>query len=131
MLRTTLLAACLTLAGGSAAFASSFNVSLDGFCNTFALTVSGFEVYGSRSGCGYTVIDGGTVGKVGSKYTISNDTNDQAEIFTWYFTKAKHGAGNWYLYESTASSQSEINSGTYTVTGSDRTPRGTIDVTRR
>jgi hypothetical protein len=119
MIRKIALAAALCVAGSATAQATTYNIALDGFCNTFTLYVNGFEVSGTRGGCGYTDIDGGSVGKVGSKYIISNDTNDSAEIFTWYFTPPKHNAGSWYLYESTGgTSQTEVNSGTYTSTKS-------------
>ncbi len=116
MLRKLALAAALVLAGSATAqAASSFNVALDGFCNTFTLTVDGMDIYGTRGGCGYTDIDGGTSAKVGTTpYRITNDTNDGTILFTWYFTKPKHKAGDWYLYGSDGNSQTLYNSGTYT-----------------
>jgi hypothetical protein len=58
MIKKIALSTALFLALMATAEAKSFNVSLDGFCNTFALTYQGTSVYGTRSGCGYTVIDG-------------------------------------------------------------------------
>jgi hypothetical protein len=133
MLRTLALAAGLSLAGISGAFAQSFNVSLNGFCNTFTLTVSGFEIYGTRQGCGYTDIDGGSVGKVsGHLYYVDQDTNDSQEIFVWFFTKPKKaGTGDWYLYESTGSAYTFVNSGTYSPTTPGNRSLTTRDVTRK
>jgi len=112
----------------ASAHATTFNVSLDGYCNTFALTISSWEIYGTRSGCGYTVIDGGAVANVAGKaYYLTNDSNDLAEQFSWYFTKPKKKAGKWYLYESTGSGFSLINSGTYTQTSPDMEPNTTSD----
>ena len=84
------------------AHAQSFNVSLDGFCNTFALTIDTWSIYGTRGGCGYTVIDGGAVAHVGTlTYRLVADTNDGSILYSWYFTKPrkKHGvtSGSWYL----------------------------------
>ncbi|MEJ0045399.1 MAG: hypothetical protein WDN04_04055 [Rhodospirillales bacterium] len=112
------LAAAMVMAASTGAMAQKpFNVSLDGFCNTFALTINAFEIYGQRTGCGYTVIDGGNAATVShAKYNVTNDSNDGSEIFIWYFTPPKHKAGNWYLYESTGTSETEVNSGTYTQT---------------
>ena len=125
MIKHIFLGAALAVAAAGTASAQNFNVALDGYCNTFSLNVTGFQVYGTRGGCGYTVIDGGTVAKVsGKNYYISNDTNDQAEIFTWYFTppKKKTGAGNWYLYYTDGTQQYELNSGTYSPATQARMP---------
>jgi hypothetical protein len=114
-LATVVVLACA--AGATGASAGKLKLSLDGYCNTFDLHTDGILIYGSRSGCGYTDIDGGTVAKVhGVQYDITNDTNDSAEIFTWYFTPPKSGAQDWYLYEATATGSSELASGTYTLT---------------
>ena len=133
-LKTLLLGASLAAASAlaaSAASAQSVNIALDGYCNTFALTLDGFEIYGTRAGCGYTVIDGGSVAKIGSaKYDITSDTSDGASnIFVWYFTPAKHKVGNWYLYSSTGSAFTEVNSGTYTETVAGAARREGADVT--
>ena len=94
--------------------AKALNISLDGFCNTFALTVSGVQIYGTRGGCGYTVVDGGFVSSISHQsYDVSNDTNDGSTLFTWVFTKPRGGSGSWFLYGSNGSSQTELNSGTY------------------
>jgi hypothetical protein len=114
----------------ASAHAQSFNVSLDGFCNTFALTISGFEIYGTRGGCGYTDIDGGAVAHVGTPtklYYTTSDSNDLNELFNWYFTKPKKNKGNWYLYESLGSSYTLINSGTYTQTPAGEEPKTVSD----
>lgn len=125
--------AALALASSlGAAHAGTLNVALDGYCNTFALQTSGITVAGTRSGCGYTVIDGGSVAKAGGiKYTITNDTNDGSLLFTWYFTKPVGGAGTWMLYASDGSSQSLYGQGTYTATTGLAAPRGSKDVTGR
>jgi hypothetical protein len=100
------------------ASATTFDVSLDGFCNTFTLTISGFEVYGTRQGCGYTVIDGGALVTIsGSRYRMTADTNDGSTLFTWFFTPPKNHKGNWYLYGTDGTTDTLINSGTYTRTG--------------
>ena len=114
----------------ASAHAQAFNVSLDGFCNTFALTISSWEIYGTRGGCGYTDIDGGAVAHVGTPaklYYLTNDSNDLNEQFSWFFTKPKKSKGFWYLYESTGSAYSLINSGTYTQTPAGDEPKTVSD----
>lgn len=110
--------AILLIGTAGAQAATKFNVSLDGYCNTFKLQLDGFEVYGKRSGCGYTVIDGGSDAFInGSEYYMPADQNPHAkDILVWYFTPPSGGAGNWYLYDSNGKSLTEVNSGTYTVT---------------
>jgi len=129
MIKKIALSTALFLSLMATAQAKSFNVSLDSFCNTFALTYQGTSVYGTRGGCGYTVIDGGAVAHVGGTlFLLTADTNDGAEIFTWYFTKPVGGHGNWYLYESVGTSNTLVNSGTYSPdTGASR---GLIDITK-
>jgi len=111
-------AAVLLIGSASAQAATKFNVSLDGYCNTFKLTLDSFEVYGKRSGCGYTVTEGGSDAVIsGSEYYSPADQNPHAkDILVWYFTPPSGGAGNWYLYDSNGKSMTEVNSGTYTVT---------------
>ena len=94
--------------------AKAFNIALDGFCNTFALTISGVQIYGTRGGCGYTVVDGGFVSAINHHgYDVTSDTNDGSTLFTWVFTKPRGGSGDWFLYGSNGSSQTLVNSGTY------------------
>ena len=129
MLKITLIAAALVAAGVSGAVAKPFNVALDGYCNTFALTITKTSIAGTRGGCGYTDIDGGTVASVKKKpYYITNDTNDSAEIFTWLFSPPKQGTGTWTLYESDGTTQSLVNSGTYSPATTSQ--QGFKDVTR-
>jgi hypothetical protein len=126
------LAAALALGASSGAMAQTpLNISLTGFCDTFALTLNGFEIYGTRSGCGNNVIDGGNTAKIGKNYLVTNDTNDGAEIYVWYFTPPKKNKGSWYLYESTGTSESEINSGAYTVTGTQARETSTVSATQK
>jgi hypothetical protein len=132
MMKTIALAAAVLAASTLTASAKDYNlnITLDGFCNTFSLTTSGIAVWGNRSGCDYTNISGGTVAKVSkSNYIIANDSTDLAEIFTWYFTPPKHGKGTWYLYYSDGTSQSELNSGTYSPT-TEGGERSKLDVTK-
>ena len=119
--------AFLFLAIGSADAAPKnyrLTVSLDGFCNTFSLATSGASVWGTRSGCGYTDVEGGTVAKVAldsqGTYIVANDSNDLAEVFTWYFTPPakKTGTGKFELYFSDGTQQYEALSGTYSPTQS-------------
>ena len=121
------IAAAVLLIGSASAQAAKFNVSLDGYCNTFKLTLDSFEVYGKRSGCGYTVTDGGSDALIGgSEYYMPADQNPHAkDILVWYFTPPSGGAGNWYLYDSNGKSMTELNSGTYTVTSAaaERSPK--------
>jgi hypothetical protein len=122
----------ISLLAAAGAQAAPMNISLDGFCNTFSLDSSNNIVFGTRSGCGYTVIDGGTVGKVnGNKVTVANDTNDGTLLFTWIFSKADGGVGTWSLYGSDGASSTLYNSGTYTLTGQAASKAGTKDVTAR
>ena len=118
MFKKFAIASAILLIGTVGAQAAKFNVSLDGYCNTFKLTLNGFEVYGKRSGCGYTVTDGGSDATIGgSEYYIPADQNPHSkDILVWYFTPPSGGAGNWYLYDSNGKSFTEVNSGTYTVT---------------
>lgn len=117
MIRKIALVAALGLTAAAGAHAGTTNLSLDGFCNTFTLTDAGFTLAGTRQGCGYTDIDGGTIASVqGTRYAITNDTNDQLELFTWYFTLPAGGAGSWQLYRSDGVSSVLFNAGTYTVT---------------
>jgi hypothetical protein len=118
MFKKFAVAAAVLLIGSASAQAAKFNVSLDGFCNTFKLQLDSFEVYGKRSGCGYTVTDGGSDAFInGIEYYIPADQNPHVkDILVWYFTPPSGGAGNWYLYDSNGKSMTELNSGTYTVT---------------
>jgi hypothetical protein len=133
MIKKIALAAALLAASTLTASAKdySLNVTLDGFCNTFSLTTSGITVWGNRSGCGYTNLSGGTVGKAGGKYIIANDSTDLAEVFTWYFTPPnRHGKGSFTLYYSDGTSQTELNSGTYAPTPQGGAARNAPDVTK-
>jgi hypothetical protein len=115
MFKKFAIAAVVFLTFLATAQASTFNVSLDGFCNTFALTFNGFEIYGNRSGCNDNEIDGGASVHInGVLYRLSADTNDGSTLFNWYFTPAVKNHGNWYLYGSNGSGYTELNSGTYT-----------------
>src|SRR5215467_837344 len=111
MIRKSILAAALTLAGLGAAQASTYNISLDGFCNTFALTTSAWQVWGVRSGCGYDVNDGGVFAKfAGAKFITPSDSNatfnGDTGLFTWIFSKpTRAGTGTWFLYYSNGTSQ--------------------------
>jgi|SRR5271165_2908664 len=118
MIKKIALASVLFFSFLGAAQASTFNLSLDGFCNTFALNIqSSLFIAGTRSGCGYTVIDGGAIVKIGGiTYKLTGDTNDGSVLFTWYFTAPVSGHGNWYLYSSDGTADTLINSGTYTRT---------------
>ena len=70
------IAAAVLLIGSASAQAAKFNVSLDGYCNTFKLTLDSFEVYGKRSDYGYTITDGGSDALIdGSEYYIPADQN--------------------------------------------------------
>ena len=115
------LAAALCVCGSFGAQATNYNISLDGYCNTFSLTRSTWQVYGTRSGCGYTVIDGGVTTHIsGTFYLAPSDSNDSYNgdtgQFTWLFTRPSGGSGYWYLYYSDGSSQVYYSSGTYTAT---------------
>jgi hypothetical protein len=118
MIKKLALGTALFLSLLATSQAQSFTPALTGFCNTFALTINVWEVYGTRSGCGYTVIDGGAVATVtAKKYYLAADTNDGTTLFNWYFTKPnKKLKGNWYLYGSNGTTYSFINSGTYVET---------------
>ena len=132
MIKKIAIASVLFLSFIATAQAGSFNVSLDGFCNTFTMTTTGFEFFGTRQGCGYTVIDGGSnVHVTGSPYKLTADTNDGSTLFVWFFTPPVNKHGNWYLYGSTGSTYTEINSGTYTKTAAAGAARnnGKKDVT--
>jgi hypothetical protein len=123
----TLSIACVFLAIGASGVAAKnyrLNITLDGFCNTFSLTTSGASVWGTRSGCGYTDVDGGSVAKVkldsSGTYIVASDSNDLAEVFTWYFTPPakKTGTGKFEMYYSDGAQQYEALSGTYSPTQS-------------
>jgi hypothetical protein len=115
----------------ASAHAQAFNVSLDGYCNTFALTISSWEIYGTRSGCGTDIIEGGAVASIGTpskRYYSTNDSQDLTEVFSWYFTKpTKKGKGTWFLYKSVGTSDGLWNSGTYTSIPAGQEPRNTSD----
>jgi len=137
MFKNLSLACAILALGAAGASAKNYvlNIGLDGFCNTFSLTTSGASVWGTRSGCGYTDVEGGTVAKVAldsqGTYIVANDSNDLAEVFTWYFTPPakKSGAGKFVLYYSDGSQQYEALSGTYSPTQSGAT-RGGPDATK-
>jgi len=118
MIRQLAMTAVLGLAAAGAHAATTLDVSLDGYCNTFTLTQQGYNVWGTRQGCGYTVIDGGVVAKVnGVQRILSYDTNDQTTIYTWAFTPPDaNGAGYWRLYGSDGSVQELYLEGTYSST---------------
>jgi len=127
MIKKIALAAAFLLAGSAVLPAMAgapvvkFFVSLDGFCDVFKLHYQGFEVYGKHTGCGNTVVDGGTVATVdGTDLLIANDiaAHTKSPVQTWYFSPpATPGAplGTWYLYVSNGKSQILLNQGTYTV----------------
>jgi hypothetical protein len=126
-----LVTLCMSLP--ATAQSSTFNFSLDGFCNTFSLNTAGVFIAGTRAGCGYTVIDGGAVVKItGTTWRLTGDTNDGSVLFTWYFTKPVNGKGSWFLYSSDGTTDTESNSGTYTRTTGDEAKQynGQKDVTK-
>jgi hypothetical protein len=123
-MKKILMAASFLAAGSTGAMAQSFNVSLNSYCDTFALVQDGFAIYGTHSGCGSTYVDGGATVKISKKYLETQDTIDGAEIYSWYFTPPKHNKGAWYVYEETGSGVTEINSGTYVVTGTEAVLKG-------
>ena|ERR1700749_2857239 len=131
MINKTALAATLLLASSIAAPSSAgtapfpFNVSLDGHCDVFHLTATGFEVAGMHTGCGYAAVDGGTVAVVdGQDLLIANDVvpGTKRPMQTWYFTPPAAAPGargtpvqQWFLYTSNGKRQVLKNSGTYTL----------------
>jgi hypothetical protein len=115
MIKKLALSTVLFLSFAATAGATTFNISLDGFCNTFALNYGAWSIAGTRAGCGYTVIDGGALTHVtGTFYYLTADTNDGSVLFTWFFTQPHSGKGNWYLYSSDGTNDTLVNSGTYT-----------------
>jgi hypothetical protein len=111
MIRKLALAALFALCG-SAAEADTFNVAIDGHCNTFTLNVQRFLVAGTRGGCG-SAIEGGTVAKVDRKRgVVISETTDNM-VVTWYFTTPEAGAGKVFVFSSDGETSSEVGSGTY------------------
>jgi hypothetical protein len=91
--------------------------------------MSGFELYGTRSGCGDKLVEGGVVAEInGTTWIMPSDKNvgDKKHVLTWYFTPPVSNAGSWYLYSSDGKSYTEINSGTYSkpTPGGDGAKRG-------
>jgi hypothetical protein len=84
MFKTMAVAAGLMAAGITGASASTLNISLDSHCNIFTLTTSKPFVFGTRGGCGYTVIDNGASASISHiPYMIISDQNGTSATFTW------------------------------------------------
>ena len=131
MLRNTLAAALMSVGALSASQANPINISLDGYCNTFAIQ-GGVAYYGSRGGCGSTITIGGTgVIEKGVKHKLNmvlGDSEDGTHVMTWVFERSnlpkKH---RWWLYESDGTASTLLNSGTYTESPGPMAASGTLD----
>lgn len=128
MIKKLALAATFALCG-SAAQADTFNVAIDGHCNTFSLNVTGLLVAGTRGGCGPAGVLGGTVARVDHKRGVVVSETVDGTVVTWYFTTPQDGAGKVFVFGSDGRSSSELGSGTYHLVHS--TPaKGGSDITR-
>ena len=116
MLRKFALLGFALSAACGAARADQLAIALDGYCNTFALKVHSYRITGTRGGCGYTVIEGGTAAMLGgAHYDIPSDFDQTGVMNTWYFTLPVDGKGSWRLYQSNGEYSTSSLEGTYTV----------------
>jgi len=128
--KLALLGLALSAASGGAR-ADALNIALDGYCNTFALKVHAYRMTGTRGGCGYTVIEGGTAAMLGGvHYDIPSDFDQTGLMNTWYFTLPVDGKGSWRLYQSNGEFSTSSLEGTYTVTDELAALRGATPAAR-
>jgi len=116
MIKKLALAAILAVCGSAAQAGTpvqSFNVAIDGHCNTFHLNIGGLLVAGSRGGCGPAGLMGGTVATVDGKLGVVVSETVQGMVVTWYFTQPQEGAGKVFVFGSDGKSATELGQGTY------------------
>jgi hypothetical protein len=111
MIKKIVLAASFVLLG-TAAQAESFNVAIDGSCNTFSLNVQGLMVAGTRGGCSFAV-EGGTVTRVNHRRGVVVSETTSGIVFTWYFTRPHGGTGKVFISASNGESNIAMPAGTY------------------
>lgn len=115
MIRKLVLTTAFVLCGSAAQATDSFNVSIDGHCNTFALNVDGVLVAGTRGGCEGSAIEGGTVARVAHKRGVVVSESNGSQVVTWLFTTPEAGHGKVYAYGSDGNTSSQLASGDYTI----------------
>ncbi|MBV9992941.1 MAG: hypothetical protein JOZ72_16815 [Alphaproteobacteria bacterium] len=112
MIKKLALAASLAVCG-SAAQADTFNVAIDGHCNTFQINVTGLLVAGTRGGCGPAGVLGGSVARVDHKRGVVASETIEGIVVTWYFTTPVDGSGKVYVTGSNGSTNAVLGAGTY------------------
>ena len=115
MIRKIALAASFALFGTAAQADQSFNVAIDGHCNTFTITViDGIAVAGLRGGCG-SAVEGGAVGRVDRERGVIISESTKTDVYTWFFTLPVAGVGKVYVVQSDGSTSKPIGASTYHV----------------
>lgn len=112
MIKKLALAAAFA-ACASAAQADTFNVAIDGRCNTFTLNITGLLVAGTRGGCGPAGVLGGSVARVDHKRGVVASETIDGIVVTWYFTTPVDGSGKVFVAGSDGSSSAVLGAGTY------------------
>ncbi|HEX4861966.1 MAG TPA: hypothetical protein VFV07_12060 [Rhizomicrobium sp.] len=101
MIKKIVLAASFVLLG-TAARAETFNVVVDGTCDTFSLNIQGLMVAGTRNGCSFAV-EGGAVARVNHRRGVVVSETMGNIVITWYFTRPHGGAGKVFVSASNGS----------------------------
>lgn len=112
MIRKLMLAAALALCGSAAHAEQSFNIAIDGHCNTFTININGLLVAGTRGGCGKAV-EGGTVARVDHKRGVVVGETVDSMVITWYFTTPEGGEGKVFVFGSDGRSSTALGAGRY------------------
>lgn len=115
MIRKLTLATAFVLCGSAAQASDSFNVSIDGHCNTFTLNIDGVLVAGMRGGCDQSAIEGGDVARVDHQRGVVVSEGDGSRVITWLFTTPEAGHGKVYAYNSDGNTSVQVASGDYTI----------------
>ena len=112
MIKTIVLAASLVLLG-TAARAETFNLAIDGTCDTFTLNVQGLMVAGTRGGCNGGAVEGGTVTRVNHRRGVVVSETSEGAVITWYFTRPHGGTGKVFVSASNGTENIAEPVGTY------------------
>ena len=122
MLKQLALAAAFAVCGSAAQADESFNVAIDGHCNTFSLNIQGLLVAGTRGGCGSGIL-GGTVARTAHQRGVIVSETVEGTVVTWYFTQPVRGSGKVFVFGSDGRSSTELGAGRYHIVHGPAKPR--------
>jgi hypothetical protein len=117
MIKKIALAASLALFGTAAQADTSnvvdtFNIAIDGHCNTFTVNIDKQLVAGTRGGCG-SAIEGGTVAKVDHQRGVIISETTRNMVVTWYFETPEAGTGRVFVYGSDGTTNTRLGAANY------------------